>query len=72
MPLISPDGSEFVLRSGDKPTTQIGYVNANRQICHGTFGVYGAVHNQYAYRLSAWNAGTCTEPMAVTLLSGCA
>ncbi len=57
MPLISPDGSEFVLRSGDKPTTQIGYVNANRQICRGTFGVYGTDHNQYAYRLECLDCG---------------
>jgi hypothetical protein len=57
MSLIKPDGNAFELRSGDKPTTQIGYVNANRQICQVTFGVYGTDHNQYAYRLECLQCG---------------
>jgi len=36
----------MVLRSGEGPTTQIGYVNGNRQKCHGTLGVLGTDHNQ--------------------------
>ena len=48
---------EMTLRSGDGPTTRIGYVNANRQKCHGTFGVYGTDHNQYAYRLECLQCG---------------
>jgi hypothetical protein len=46
-----------MLRSGDGPTTQIGYINGNRQMCHGTLGVYGNDHQQYAYRLECLLCG---------------
>ena len=47
----------MVLRSGEAPTTRIGYINPNGQKCHGTFGVYGTDHNQYAYRLECLKCG---------------
>jgi hypothetical protein len=47
----------MIFRSGDGPTTQIGYVNANQQKCHGTLGVFGTDHNQYAYRLECLRCG---------------
>gem|GEM_PF-3978829 len=42
---------------GDGPTTQIGYVNMNNHKCHGTLGVPGTGHLQYAYRLKCLNCG---------------
>ncbi len=54
---MTPDESAANLRSGEGPTTQIGYVNVNGQKCHGTFGVYGTDRNQYAYRLECLHCG---------------
>ena len=58
MSAVEPSEVDRVcLRSGDAPTTQIGFVNANRQQCHGTFGVFGTDHNQYAYRIECLACG---------------
>jgi hypothetical protein len=38
-------------RSGEGKTTQIGYVNRNRQKCLGHRGVPGTDHYQTAYRM---------------------
>ena len=46
-----------MLRSGEGAATQIGYINGNGQKCHGTLGVYGTDHNQYAYRLECLRCG---------------
>ena len=46
-----------MFRSGDGLTTQIGYVNKNNQNCHGTLGVKGTDHLQYAYRLECHKCG---------------
>jgi len=35
----------------------IGYVNRNNQKCHGTLGVKGTDHMQYAYRLECLGCG---------------
>ncbi len=45
------------LRSGEGKTTQIGYVNENRQRCHGTLGVFGTDHRQYVYRMECLLCG---------------
>lgn len=47
----------MMLRSGEGSTTQIGYVNGNQQKCHGTLGVLGNDHNQYAYRMECLRCG---------------
>ena len=47
----------MMLRSGEGPSTQIGYINDNQQKYHGTLGVYGTDHNQYAYRLKCLRCG---------------
>lgn len=39
------------MRSGKGKSTQIGYVNANRQKNHGTDGKPGTDHEQYAYQI---------------------
>ena len=39
------------LRSGDGKSTQIGFVNENRQKVHGTTGKPGTDYGQYAYLL---------------------
>lgn len=46
-----------MFRSGDTETTKIGYVNTNRQKCHGTLGVKGTDHLQYAYRIECLHCG---------------
>jgi hypothetical protein len=46
-----------MFRSGDGETTRIGYVNKNKQKCHGTRGVHGTDHLQYAYRLECLGCG---------------
>lgn len=38
-------------RSGDGPTTQIGYINRNHQKNHGTAGTAGNDHLQVSYKL---------------------
>ena len=48
-------GTKF--RSGDKQTTQIGFINSNDQRCHGTLGIKGTDHLQYAYRLECLKCG---------------
>ena len=45
------------LRSGDSVTTKIGYININKQECHGTLGEKGTDHLQFAYRLECLNCG---------------
>ncbi|GEM_PF-1229625 len=52
---IKWDSMQF--RSGNRKTTQIGYVNANRQACHGTLGVFGTDHRQYSYRMECMRCG---------------
>jgi predicted Zn-ribbon and HTH transcriptional regulator len=44
-------------RSGNNPTTQIGYINERNQKCHGTLDVSGNDHLQYSYRLECLNCG---------------
>lgn len=44
-------------RSGDGKSTEIGYVNANQQRCHGTLGIKGTDHAQFAYRLECLLCG---------------
>jgi hypothetical protein len=44
-------------RSGAGDTTEIGYVNANEQQCHGTLGIKGTDHNQLAYRMECLHFG---------------
>ncbi|MHC1724868.1 MAG: hypothetical protein AB9866_02400 [Syntrophobacteraceae bacterium] len=46
-----------MLRSGDSETTKIGFVNANRQKCHGTRGIKGTDDSQFAYRLECLICG---------------
>lgn len=46
-----------MFRSGDSPTTQIGFLNSNNQRCHGTMGVKGTDHLQYAYRMECLLCG---------------
>jgi hypothetical protein len=53
--LIGPGTAEF--RSGATPTTQIGYVNANKQRCAGHRGVAGTDHLQVAYRMECQAPG---------------
>ena len=38
-------------RSGTTETTTIGYINRNNQKNHGTRGVAGTDHAQYAYKM---------------------
>jgi len=45
-------------KSGDTPTTEIGYVNRNNQEVLGTRGVRGSDHGQYAYRMKCLQ-GSC-------------
>jgi hypothetical protein len=40
-----------LFRSGSTPTTQIGYVNRNSQLCTGTRNTAGTDHEQVAYRM---------------------
>jgi len=47
----------IIFRSGESTTTQIGFVNRNRQANHGTLGVAGNGHLQYAFRLECINCG---------------
>ena len=64
---------EITLRSGDGPTTRIGYVNANRQQCHGTFGVStGPTTINTRTGSNVCNAATCMAQMAATSPRGCA
>lgn len=44
-------------RSGEGETTKIGYINRNNQKCHGTLGIGGNDHLQYAYRMECLNCG---------------
>jgi len=46
-----------VFRAGDGQTTQIGFINGNQQRCHGTLGVRGTDHLQYAYRMECLKCG---------------
>jgi hypothetical protein len=46
-----------MFRSGENPTTQIGYTNKNKQECNGTLGVAGTDHMQFAYRMEYLNCG---------------
>jgi hypothetical protein len=46
-----------MFRSGAGETTAIGYVNRNDQKCHGTRGVQGTDHLQYAFRLECLACG---------------
>jgi hypothetical protein len=43
--------------SGDGETTQIGFINRNRQKNHGTLRVPGNDHLQYAYRMECLDCG---------------
>lgn len=47
--------SEF--RNGTTETTQIGYVNRNKQRCAGHRGVAGTDHGQVAYRMECLDCG---------------
>ena len=40
-----------MFRSGSGRTTQIGYVNRNKQRCEGTRGVAGTARGQVAYKM---------------------
>jgi len=44
-------------RNGTTLTTQIGFVNANRQECRGTRGVSGNDHGQVSYQLACGDCG---------------
>lgn len=46
-----------MFRSGDGDSTQIGYVNSYQQKCHGTLGIKGTDHLQYAYRVECLKCG---------------
>ncbi len=48
---------KLMFRSGNSPTTQIGYLNKNNQKCHGTLGAGGNDYLQYAYRMECLNCG---------------
>ncbi|OMH26239.1 hypothetical protein BGP75_00995 [Motiliproteus sp. MSK22-1] len=39
------------LRSGSATTTQVGYLNRNKQRNHGTIGLAGTDHMQLAYKM---------------------
>jgi hypothetical protein len=71
----SMPADEMTLRSGDGPTTRIGYVNANRQKCHG-FGVYAPITiNTHtgsvpAMRLCLWRQRQRHRRAAVPAMSG--
>ena len=42
-------------KSGSTSTTQIGYLNRNNQLVHGTRGIKGNDHCQYSYKLECKN-----------------
>lgn len=44
-------------RSGDGDMTMVGCTNENNQKCHGTLGVRGMDHLQFAYRLESLKCG---------------
>ena len=44
-------------RDGTSRTTQIGYVNRNRQECRGTRGIAGTDHGQVSYQMLCLNHG---------------
>jgi phage FluMu protein Com len=44
-------------RSGNTPTTQIGYVNRNKQRCCGQRGVEGTDFGQFTYRMECLKCG---------------
>lgn len=44
-------------KSGDTETTQIGYLNRNRQRCLGHAGVKGNDHLQVAYKMECLDCG---------------
>ena len=46
-------------RSGSGPTTEIGFINRNRQKNHGTRGRAGNDHLQVSYKLECLNCGHC-------------
>ena len=47
-----------MFQSGSGTTTQIGYVNRNKQRCEGTRGVAGTDHGALAYKMVCLN-GVC-------------
>ena len=46
-----------IFKSGKGETTQIGYVNKNKQKCCGQRGIAGTDHNQLAYRMECLECG---------------
>ena len=46
-----------MFRSGGTKTTEIGYINKNRQKNQGTRGVTGTDHGQSAYKLECLHCG---------------
>jgi NAD-dependent SIR2 family protein deacetylase len=44
-------------RKGTGPTTKIGYMNKNHQMCYGTLGVRGTDHLQYAFQVECQLCG---------------
>jgi hypothetical protein len=46
-----------MFRSGEGETTKIDSINKNNQKCHGTLGIAGNDHMQYAYRMECLNCG---------------
>ena len=46
-----------IFRSGNGSTTQIGYVNKNKQKCCGQRGVAGTDHGQYVYHMECLVCG---------------
>lgn len=46
-----------LLRSGKGETTQVGYVNKNKQKCCGQRGIPGTNHGKLAYRMECLACG---------------
>jgi hypothetical protein len=47
----------LTFRSGGGPTTRIGYESTGGQRCHGTLGVPGTDHGQFAFKLECTHCG---------------
>ena len=47
-----------MFESGGTETTQIGYINRNKQICEGTRGLPGTDHGARSYRLPCLECDT--------------